>query len=206
MRGGRRSFQNQTRTAFSNQQATAQSSFPISSAAIMGSTTSKPDGSSPPLLPAVTTTTTSTASSEAMTKTVNGSSTGAVDQTPPAGGGCPMHQKDGSYSIDPFAAWKAGFPHGPSSSGIQPPLKAAAAAATTATTATNDQQHTEYNVYGQRINPANQMPTLPHQQPATGQQTVLSTERVPSTIPKVRKKMVLQCIVYVYNDDFWLPL
>jgi Cytochrome c/c1 heme lyase len=168
---------------------------------IMGSTTSKQDGSSPPVVPVATTTTTTTtttASREAMSKTENNPSTVAVEEPPAAvtsGGGCPMHQKDGTYSFDPFAAWKAGFPHGPSSSsssGSQPPLKDAAAAtanATTRTTATtNDQhqQHTEYNVYGQRIDPANQMPTQPHQQPAMGQQTVLSTERVPSTIPKVR--------------------
>jgi Cytochrome c/c1 heme lyase len=180
----------------------------------MGSTTSKPDGSSPPVIPVATTT---TASREAMRKTENGSSTVAVDEEPPAagsgGGGCPMHQKDGSYSFDPFAAWKAGFPHGPSSSssssGSQPPLKDAANAAIAASaTATNDQhqhQHTEYNVYGQRIDPANQMPTQPHQQPATGQQTVLSTERVPSTIPKVRT-MVATIHMFMHNDDFVLPL
>lgn len=48
--------------------------------------------------------------------------------------------------------------------------------------------HTEYNVYGQKINPDNQMPIQPNQHPAAGQQSPLSTERVNSTIPKVREE------------------
>lgn len=54
----------------------------------------------------------------------------------------------------------------------------------------------KYNVYSQRIDtdaaaaskggldPTNNMPANPNQEPAPGQQKPLSTERVPSTIPK----------------------
>ncbi|CAN0462956.1 unnamed protein product, partial [Scytosiphon promiscuus] len=47
----------------------------------------------------------------------------------------------------------------------------------------------KYNVYSQRIddkglNPTNNMPANPNQQPAPGQEKPLSTARVPSTIPK----------------------
>lgn len=41
-----------------------------------------------------------------------------------------------------------------------------------------------YNVYAQPIDPTNQMPSNPNQQPAPGQQVPLSTERVQSYIPK----------------------
>jgi Cytochrome c/c1 heme lyase len=43
---------------------------------------------------------------------------------------------------------------------------------------------TQYNVYGQKIDPSNNMPVTPAQQPAAAQSTELSTERVVSTIPK----------------------
>ncbi|CAN0597567.1 unnamed protein product, partial [Ectocarpus sp. 12 AP-2014] len=48
----------------------------------------------------------------------------------------------------------------------------------------------KYNVYSQRIDskdgldPTNNMPANPNQQPAPGQEKPLSTARVPSTIPK----------------------
>jgi hypothetical protein len=41
-----------------------------------------------------------------------------------------------------------------------------------------------YNVYAQPIDPTNQMPANPNQQPAPGQDVPLSTSRVPSHIPK----------------------
>ncbi len=41
-----------------------------------------------------------------------------------------------------------------------------------------------YNVYAQPIDPTNQMPANPNQQPAPGQAVPLSTDRVPSNIPK----------------------
>ncbi|CAM9907382.1 unnamed protein product, partial [Phaeothamnion confervicola] len=41
-----------------------------------------------------------------------------------------------------------------------------------------------YNVYGQRIDPTNQMPANPNNQPAPGQAAPLSTDRVTSNIPK----------------------
>eukprot|EP00968_Pinguiococcus_pyrenoidosus_P009169 scaffold716_cov364-Pinguiococcus_pyrenoidosus.AAC.10 len=44
-----------------------------------------------------------------------------------------------------------------------------------------------YNVYSQKIDPANQMPAQANQQRAPGQAKQLSTERVSSSIPKVRR-------------------
>lgn len=43
---------------------------------------------------------------------------------------------------------------------------------------------TVYDVYGQEIDPANNMPAIPNQLPSPGQETRLPTERVSSTIPK----------------------
>jgi cytochrome c heme-lyase len=42
----------------------------------------------------------------------------------------------------------------------------------------------QFNVYGQKIDPRNNMPSVANQQPAPGQPTPLSTERVKSNIPK----------------------
>jgi cytochrome c heme-lyase len=42
----------------------------------------------------------------------------------------------------------------------------------------------QYNVYSQKIDPTNQMPTQANQQPAPGQAVPLSTDRVKSGIPK----------------------
>jgi cytochrome c heme-lyase len=44
---------------------------------------------------------------------------------------------------------------------------------------------TQYNVYGQRLDPTNQMPRMANQLPAAQQSQTLSTNRVSSTIPKV---------------------
>jgi Cytochrome c/c1 heme lyase len=48
------------------------------------------------------------------------------------------------------------------------------------------QQHPEYNVYAQPIDPKNNMPQEANQLPAPGQTKPLSTDRVKSSIPKVR--------------------
>jgi len=42
----------------------------------------------------------------------------------------------------------------------------------------------QYNVYNQPIDPTNQMPVTPNQQPWPGQSKLLSTDRVTSAIPK----------------------
>lgn len=89
----------------------------------------------------------------------------------PPTSGCPMHKKDGSYTFNPLAAIKT---HGPTGS---KPL--------------ND--HTEYNVYGQKINPDNQMPSQANQSKAIGQSSHLSTERVKSSIPKVKTFLFAVC-------------
>jgi Cytochrome c/c1 heme lyase len=141
----------------------------------------------------------------------SGSSSGA--------GGCPMHRADGSYSFDVRALWRAGFPHAPggshpltpeqarSSSAAAPePLQVTAPTTPSATkpssgggcpvkqksnNASAHQHHPEYNVYAQAIDPTNQMPFQPNQLPAPTQSVPLSTERVASTIPKVRARIVL---------------
>ena len=41
----------------------------------------------------------------------------------------------------------------------------------------------QYNVYNQPIDPTNQMPVTPNQQPWPGQSKLLSTDRVTSAIP-----------------------
>ena len=46
----------------------------------------------------------------------------------------------------------------------------------------------EYNVYAQPLDPSNHMPTNPNQLPAPHQAKELSTDRVPSTIPKVGRQ------------------
>lgn len=50
----------------------------------------------------------------------------------------------------------------------------------------NKQQQQQYNVYSQPIDPTNQMPAVANQLPSPQQTQPLSTERIKSTIPKVR--------------------
>jgi Cytochrome c/c1 heme lyase len=128
-------------------------------------------------------------------------------------GGCPMHRADGSYSFDVRALWRMGFPHAPGGSHPLTPEQARSSAANETSpivepaptpsatkpssgggcpvkqksnNASAHQHHPEYNVYAQAIDPTNQMPFQPNQLPAPTQSVPLSTERVASTIPKVR--------------------
>jgi len=84
---------------------------------------------------------------------------------------CPMKRSDGSYEM---ASWRTllSSPHKqkPQEKTDGCPVK-----------------HSEYNVYSQPIDPSNNMPSVANQLPAPGQTKKLSTERVSSTIPKVRQ-------------------
>lgn len=98
------------------------------------------------------------------------------DKSKNGGGGCPMDRGDGTYSWDPLAVWKAGFPHAP---GGSKPLNGD-------NIPQQQNDNPEYNVYAQPINPQNQMPSSSshNQLPAPCQSSPLSTDRVASSIPK----------------------
>lgn len=115
--------------------------------------------------------------------------------------GCPMKRKDGSYSYDWGALFRKEFPHGP---GGRKPMSQEEARTKVASSKEEDGsgcpakhtrptssdgcpvKHQEYNVYSQPIDPKNNMPKVANQLPAPGQSKPLPTERVASTIPKVR--------------------
>ena len=101
--------------------------------------------------------------------------------------GCPMHRGDGSYSFDVRAVFRAGFPH---LAGGTKPLTREQVESGSGCPVKTDRltkgSRPEFNVYGQEINRDNNMPANPNQFPASLQKQPLSTERVASTIPKVR--------------------
>ena len=111
------------------------------------------------------------------------------------GGGCPMKRSDGSYSYD----WRAIFHH--SSKGTTPWNKDDvnqqkdgsfvrsddAPKSSQAAAGGGGCPVKEYNVYSQPIDSTNQMPSVANQLPAPGQSEELSTDRVKSSITKVRK-------------------
>jgi cytochrome c heme-lyase len=127
--------------------------------------------------------------------------------------GCPMHRSDGSYSYNIWEMMKAAsncaFPHG--ATGSKPLLDKSVpldetsmetsntAAVDTTTAAANSSSgggcpvkhaakqsspYPQFNVYSQPMDSTNQMPATPNQLPAPQQNVTLSTERVPSSIPK----------------------
>ena len=127
-----------------------------------------------------------------------------------SGGGCPMKKVDGSYSYD----WRALFqrhPHGAKGSTplTKDDLTQNANGSVLLATDNNAAgggcpvKHAppppassgggcpvkEYNVYSQPIDATNQMPANPNQLPAPGQQKELSTNRVTSSISKVRAQI-----------------
>jgi hypothetical protein len=116
--------------------------------------------------------------------------------------GCPMKRKDGSYTFDWGAMFRPQFPHGPSG---KLPLKEEqvrekmGTPVETTTTTKNPKitpaavlsggcpvKHQEYNVYSQPIDPKNNMPQTANQLRGPGQTKDLPTDRVKSSIPKVR--------------------
>lgn len=107
-------------------------------------------------------------------------------------GTCPMKNADGSYSY----AWGALFnssPHGRSGSknlSSENPERIISTnpeAKVKVDGCPSKLKHIEYNVYGQPvINTSNNMPHNPNQLPSHTQLLPLSTERIASTIPKVR--------------------
>jgi hypothetical protein len=133
-------------------------------------------------------------------QTANGSSSESAS-------GCPMKKKDGSYTFDWGAMFRPAFPHGPSG---KRPLneeqvreKVGQPEETTSakTTAASSEgcpvkhqaseggcpvKHQEYNVYSQPIDPNNNMPQSANQLRGPGQTKDLPTDRVKSSIGKVR--------------------
>lgn len=122
-------------------------------------------------------------------------------------GGCPMKNADGSYRYD----WRAVFqrhPHGSNGStplaeddltqsangSLQPQKKAGQGGGGGGCPVKADRLGgeggscpvQEYNVYSQPIDSTNQMPSNPNQLPAPGQKKAISTDRVSSSIAKVR--------------------
>lgn len=128
---------------------------------------------------------------------------------------CPMKMKDGSYTFDWGALFRPAFPHGPggkkplteeqarekiagkSEETTTPTKTLVAAGAGEGCPVKHEAQapassegcpvkHQEYNVYSQPIDPDNNMPTSANQLRGPGQTKDLPTERVKSSIGKVR--------------------
>ena len=117
---------------------------------------------------------------------------------------CPMHEADGSYRWDWTRMFQAAEIHGssgrkPLSSSqeltpqkqkqeedVSPPPSSSSNAASSSGCPVKHQQHPEYNVYSQpMIDQTNQMPHgVRTQMPTPTQKKEISTERVPSSIPK----------------------
>lgn len=102
---------------------------------------------------------------------------------------CPMKLSDGSYRYDWGALFRKDFPHGPSGSRPISPEQAATQEIQKSEASTSSGcpvKHQEYNVYSQPLDPTNNMPKVANQLPAPGQTKPISTERVASSILKVR--------------------
>ena len=119
--------------------------------------------------------------------------------------GCPMKRSDGSYEYSLKGIFCKQFPHLPGGSTplTKEEAQAKAATPTSSSSAGCPIKHEntstgssgcpikstgnstpQYNVYGQPIDPSNNMPKYANQMPAPGQTKALSTDRVPSSIPK----------------------
>jgi hypothetical protein len=102
---------------------------------------------------------------------------------------CPMKLTDGSYRYDWGALFRKDFPHGPNGSRpIAPSDPATQTSTPENTTSGCPVKHQEYNVYSQPLDPTNNMPKVANQLPAPNQTRPISTERVASSILKVREK------------------
>ena len=101
---------------------------------------------------------------------------------------CPMKLSDGSYRYDWRALFRKEFPHGPNGSRPISPEQAKLEIPKSEATASSGcpVKHQEYNVYSQPVDPTNNMPKVANQLPAPGQTKPISTERVASSILKVR--------------------
>jgi hypothetical protein len=141
------------------------------------------------------------ASSQFPSPSADDSQTTIPSQQPQEGGGCPMKRSDGSYTFDWKALLRPEFPHRQGA----PTTKETTASSNSQSSATSiqdqsqslassqggcpvkqqQQQHPQYNVYSQPIDPSNNMPQVANQLPAPNQRKPLSTERVSSSIPKV---------------------
>ncbi|GKZ00816.1 hypothetical protein MPSEU_001033300 [Mayamaea pseudoterrestris] len=125
------------------------------------------------------------------------------------GGGCPMKRTDGSYSFDWKALLRPDFPHrqgAPTSRASEDGVKEAMSNSNNkqlleqsdtlpaggggggcpvkSKANSQQEQHPQYNVYSQPLDPTNNMPQVANQLPSPNQRKELSTERVSSSIPK----------------------
>lgn len=64
------------------------------------------------------------------------------------------------------------------------PIKQNQSKSTISSTSSAYKNPNQYNVYSEKIDPANQMPNLANQSPSPGQAVQISTDRVVSSIPK----------------------
>eukprot|EP00937_MAST-01D_sp_MAST-1D-sp2_P007857 g7857.t1 len=97
----------------------------------------------------------------------------ARDERPGGGGGCPVRQTSAT-SAQPAAGTPTG--DGNVDTGGKCPMRSGGRAAA--------KKNSPFNVYSQPIDPSNQMPFNPNQEPHQSQTAPISTERVRSTIPK----------------------
>jgi hypothetical protein len=141
------------------------------------------------------------ASSQFPSPSADDSQTTIPSQQPQEGGGCPMKRSDGSYTFDWKALLRPEFPHrqgapttkettininsNSSATTVETPLPVEPLASSQDGCPVKQQQHPQYNVYSQPIDPSNNMPQVANQLPAPNQRKPLSTERVSSSIPKV---------------------
>lgn len=97
------------------------------------------------------------------------------------GGGCPVdHENMSKEEISAFMAQHRANSSNSAKEATDTPLAPSSPPPSEATAP----PATVYDVYGQKLDPSNMMPATPNQLPSPGQQSRLSTERVPSTIPK----------------------
>jgi hypothetical protein len=114
---------------------------------------------------------------------------------------CPMKLSDGSYRYDWGALFRKDFPHGPNGSRPISPSEHATQTTQENTASGCPVKHQEYNVYSQPLDPTNNMPKVANQLPAPNQTRPISTERVASSILKVRETAYgARCISFLCRE------
>lgn len=103
----------------------------------------------------------------------------AAPSKPIGEGGCPVKHSNAPPQAPDSSGCPVKHSQTPSSSSSCPVKHSSSS---------SPQQQQQYNVYSQPIDPKNQMPAVANQLPSPQQTESLSTERVKSTIPKVRRE------------------
>jgi cytochrome c heme-lyase len=151
--------------------------------------------STPAISPNEKTTAPSATSTEVLPKTaveakeVKEAATVTESTDSPVKSGCPMHNGDGTYR---FSLWGGLPPNHPQKKDLEEkkdadstaPIETSASKCPVQHSQSSSSSRVEYNVYGQVIDPRNQMPHNPNQLPSPQQTISLSTQRVASSIPK----------------------